>query len=87
MQMPDWFEHLTTDVLSFAPPVRHFGQCWADSTSDNTNQVVLGTSKAGIYNVMITAKRNDICGTTMCPQEVEYIPEEAEEGEPPFPTV
>ena len=49
--------------------------CWADRDADDANKVILGTSKAGVYNVMITAKRSDICATTMCPQEVEYIPE------------
>jgi hypothetical protein len=85
--MPAWFKHLSTDVLCFASPVRHFGLCWADQDADDANKVILGTSKAGVYNVMITAKRSDICATTMCPQEVEYIPEKPEDPPPPFPPV
>ena len=85
--MPAWFKHLSTDVLCFASPVRHFGLCWADRDADDANKVILGTSRAGVYNVMITAKRSDICATTMCPQEVEYIPEKPEDPPPPFPPV
>ena len=87
IELPAWFKHVSTSVLCFASPVRHFGLCWADQDSDDANQIILGTSKAGIYNVMITAKRNDICATTMCPQEVEYTPKELEDPPPPFPAV
>ena len=75
--MPAWFEHLSTDVLCFASPVRHFGLCWADRDADDTNKIIL----------MITAKRSDICATTMRPQEVEYIPEKLKDPTPPFPPV
>ncbi len=78
ISMPSWFKHLTIDVLCFASPVRHFGLCWADLDSDDANQIILGTSKAGMYNVMITAKRNDHCATQVCPQEVEFTPPPAE---------
>ena len=83
----DWFKHLAADVLCFASPVRHFGLCWADQDADDANQIILGTSRAGFYNVMITAKRNDTCATTMCPQEVEYIPKEPVNPSSPFPPV
>ena len=81
IQMPDWFKHLATNVLCVASPVRHFGLCWADLDNNDSNCIILGTSKAGICNVIVTAKCNDMCATTMCPQEVEYKPEPPEEGE------
>ena len=87
IQMPDYFKHLATNVMCVASPVRHFGLCWADSNSADSNQITLGTSKAGKYTVIITAKRNDMCATTMCPQVVEYIPAEELPGEEPFPTI
>ncbi len=34
----------------------------------------LNVSKGGVYNIMVTADRADVCATTMCPQEVEYVP-------------
>ena len=86
IQMPDYFKHLATNVMCVASPVRHFGLCWADLDNNDSNCIILGTSRAGIYNVILTAKRNDICATTMCPQEVEYQPAEELPGEEPFPT-
>ena len=76
IQMPDYFKHLATNVMCVASPVRHFGRCWADLDNNDSNCIILGTSRAGIYNVILTAKRKDICATTMCPQEVEYQPAE-----------
>ena len=87
IQMPDWFKHLATDVMCVASPVRHFGLCWADQDTEDANKIILGTSKDGLYTVIITGKRNDICATTMCPQEVEFIPTSPAEGNAPFPTV
>ena len=82
--MPSWFKHLCSGVMCFASPVRHFGSCWADLDADDANTIVLGTSKAGLYNVLVTAKRNDHCATMMCPQEVEYtMPAAADELTPP----
>ena len=82
--MPSWFKHLCSGVMCFASPVRHFGLCWADLDADDANTIVLGTSKAGCYNVLVTAKRKDHCATMMCPQEVEYTttPAAAKENTP-----
>jgi len=87
IQMPDYFKHLATNVMCVASPVRHFGLCWADLSSEDSNQITVGTSKAGKYTVIITAKRSDMCATTMCPQVVEYIPAEELPREEPFPTI
>ena len=83
--MPSWFKYLCANVQCFASPVRHFGLCWADLDEDDGNSVILGTSKAGIYNVMITAKRNDRCATMMCPQQIEYTRAQAEATTTPPP--
>ena len=82
--MPSWFKHLCTNVMCYASPVRHFGLCWADLDADDDNSVILGTSKAGVYNVLVTTKRNDHCARMMCPQEIEYeVPEVPEVSEVP----
>ena len=73
ISLPSWYAHLCADTMCFACPVRHFGSCWADLDEDGT--VVLQCSKAGRYNVLISARRKDHCATQMCPQDVEYISE------------
>ena len=86
LQMPSFFKHLCTDVLCFSSPVHHFGLTWAAQDEDDGNQIIVGASRDGIYNVLVTARRNDECATTMCPQEVEYIPAQPDDsGESPFP--
>ena len=67
--MPDWFKHLTKNVIVFVTPFKHFGSGWGECV-DNTLHV--HTSTKGHWNVLITASRNDHCATTQCPQEVEY---------------
>jgi hypothetical protein len=74
LQMPEFFKHLTSHVMCVASPVRHFGLCWADLDTEDANRILLGTSRAGLYTVIITARRKDHCAAT-CPQEVEFIPD------------
>ena len=71
--MPDWFKHLTKDVIVFVTPFKHFGSAWGECV-DNTLHI--HTTTKGQWNVLITASRKDHCATNMCPQEVEHIPEE-----------
>ena len=73
IQMPDWFKHLVRDVMCFTSNVRHLGSSWADLSQDDPNKIILETSKAGIYNVMITARGNNEC--LNCPTDVECIKE------------
>ncbi len=80
--MPSWFEFLCKDVICYSSPAgHHFGLSWAAQDKDEPNQIVVGASKEGTYNVLITASRNDHCATKVCPQEVEYcvVPEIIEE--------
>ena len=84
LTMPDWFKLLAKNVLVFVSPFRHFGNAWAAQSEADGNVIEVATSKAGAYNVLVTADRADKCATTMCPQEVEYFPTQ-EEGPPPFP--
>jgi len=86
LEMPEFFKHLASHVMCVASPVRHFGLCWADLDFEDANRVVLGTSKAGLYTVLVTARRKDHCALHMCPQEVEFIPVPPEEGAPAFPS-
>ena len=85
--MPDWFQHLAKDVICYSSPAgHHFGLSWAEQDRENPNQIAVGVSKDGIYNVLVTAARADHCAMTMCPQEVEYIPTAPEAAPQPFPT-
>ena len=73
--MPDWFKHLTKDVIVFVTPFKHFGSAWGECVD---NILHVHTSTKGKWNILITASRADVSATTICPQEVEYIPEEPE---------
>jgi hypothetical protein len=81
--MPDWFSHLTKGVIVQVTPYQHFGSAWGECTG---NTIELHATTLGKWHVLITACRKDECATTMCPQDVEYIPEEPEDPPPPFPT-
>ena len=67
--MPDWFKHLTKDVIVFVTPFKHFGSGWGECVD---NELQVHTTTKGLWNILITASRNDHCATMMCPQEVEY---------------
>ena len=84
--MPSWFAWLARNVLIFSNGFKHHGTCWGEQDELDPCVIHLNVSKGGIYNIMVTADRNDVCATTMCPQVVEYIPAEELPGEEPFPT-
>ena len=73
--------------MVFATGYKHIGLAWGEQDSTDSCVIHITVSKGGIYNIMVTADRNDMCATSMCPQEVEYIPEEPEDSPPPFPPV
>jgi len=86
LEMPEFFKHLASHVMCVASPVRHFGLCWADLDAD-AGKVVLGTSKAGLYTVLITARRKDHCALHTCPREVEFVPTPPSDADiPNFPS-
>ena len=71
IQMPDWFEYLAGEVQCFSSPAgRHFGLSWAERDANDPNLIQVGCSKAGSYNVLITAARMDHCALHMCEREV-----------------
>jgi hypothetical protein len=80
--MPDWFSYLVKDVIVMVTPYQHFGSAWGEC---NRNTIELHATTLGKWHVLIMGARNDTCATTMCPQEVEYIPKEPEAGESLFP--
>jgi hypothetical protein len=84
VMMPGWFPHLATNVMVFVSPVKHFGQAWGEQDSIDPSVIQVTVSKGGVYNVMITADRNDMCARE-CPQETEYIPAVELPGEAAFP--
>mgnify|MGYP006130752237 CR=1 FL=1 len=84
--MPSWFAWLAKDVQVFANGFRHHGTAWGEQDELDPCVIHLNVSKGGTYNVLIVADRADVCATSMCPQEVEYIPAVELPSEPPFPT-
>jgi hypothetical protein len=76
--MPDWFAPLAKNVMCFATPFKHFGAAWGEQDELDPCVIHIHCSRGGLFNILITADRNDICATQMCPQEVEFeeqIPE------------
>ena len=73
--MLSWFGWLAKDVMVFCNGFRHHGTAWGERDELDPCVIHLNVSKGGIYNIMVTADRNDVCATTMCPQQIEYIPE------------
>jgi hypothetical protein len=84
--MPSWFAWLAKDVQVFANGFRHHGTAWGEQDELDPCVIHLNVSKGGIYNVLVVADRADVCATSMCPQETEYIPAVELPGEAPFPT-
>jgi len=84
--MPSWFGWLAKNVLIFCNGFKHHGTAWGEQDELDPCVLHITVSKGGIYNIMVVADRNDVCATTMCPQDVEYTPEVQPEPSPPFPT-
>ena len=74
LTLPAWFKLLAKNALIFASPFQHFGNAWGKVGEEDGNTIEIHTSRGGAYNVLIVADRADMCATTMCPQEVEFIP-------------
>ena len=72
--MPKWFAWLARNVMVFSTGVRHHGTAWGLQDELDPCVLHLNVSRGGAYNLMICADRADKCATTMCPQEVEYLP-------------
>ena len=84
--MPSWFGWLAKNVLIFCNGFKHHGTAWEEQDELDPCVLHITVSKGGIYNIMVVADRNDVCATTMCPQDVEYTPEAQPEPPLPFPT-
>ena len=72
--MPTYFGWLAKNVMIFSTGVKHHGTAWGEQDALDPCVLHLTVSRGGSYNVMIVADRADTCATTMCPQEVEYLP-------------
>jgi len=81
-EMPDWFEHLSKDVIVMVTPYQHFGSGWGEAEG---NTIEIHVTTLGKWHVLITAQRADHCATTMCPQEIEYIPAEPNDNNSGLP--
>eukprot|EP00973_Karenia_brevis_P048569 6743249-Karenia_brevis.AAC.1 len=84
--MPDWFQHLAKNVMAFCSGCKNHGTAWGEQDELDANVIHITTSRGDIYNVMVTADRSDHCATTMCPQEVEYIPSPPQAAPQGFPS-
>ena len=72
--MRSYFGWLAKNVMIFSTGVKHHGTAWGEQDELDPCVLHLTVSRGGTYNVMVVADRADICATTMCPQEVEYLP-------------
>ena len=63
--MPSWFGWLAKNVMVFATGYKHFGLAWGEQDSIDSCVIHITVSKGGIYNIMVTADRNDMCATSM----------------------
>ena len=79
--MDSWFQHLATNVMVFVSPFKHFGQAWGKQDTLDPSVIQVTVSKGGVYNIMITADRNDACALE-CPGETEYLPVVELPGDP-----
>ena len=84
--MPSWFQFLAKNIMVFCNGFKHHGTAWGEQDELDPCVIHITTSKGGVYNIMITADRNDERATTMCPQEMEYIPSQPEASQEPFPS-
>ncbi len=72
VRMPRWFRFLATNVMVFCSGVRHMGTSWGAQDEQDRDLINVTTSRGGLFNVLITADRNDHCARNCCPQSVEY---------------
>jgi len=84
--LPSWFSWLAKNVQVFVNGFKHHGTAWGEQDELDPCIIRLNVSRGGTYNVLIVADRADICATSMCPQETEYIPAVELPSETPFPT-
>jgi hypothetical protein len=73
--MPDWFAWLAKNVTVFCNGFRHHGTAWGEQDSLDPCVLHINCSRGGVYNVLICAHRADLCATTMCSPDVEFLPE------------
>ena len=83
--LPDWFAWLAGDTHVHATGFQHFGLCWGERDQLDPCVLHLHVQRGGEYNVLVVADRADQCATTMCPQEVEYLPTPAQTPDDAFP--
>ena len=84
--MPSWFQYLAKNIMVFCNGCRHHGMAWGEQDELDPCVIHITTSKGGVYNIMVTADRADECATTMCPQEIEYVPSKPKASQESFPS-
>ena len=83
--MPSWFQYLAKNIMVFCNGFKHHGTAWGEQDELDPCVIHITTSKGGVYNIMVTADRADECATTMCPQEIEYLPTKPKASQEAFP--
>ncbi len=62
IEMPEsWFPHIVTSVCVHMTPYQHFGSGWGEVESDGYT-MKLHVSTLGMWHVLITGVKNDVCG-------------------------
>lgn len=56
LQLPDYFEHLNTNVDVWVNPHRHFGRAFGEVIAD---KLLVTCEKAGVYKALVIGTRND----------------------------
>ncbi len=75
LELPPYFALLNKNAMVFSNPCGHFGLSYGSVTG---NTVTVVTSKAGKYNILVCADRNDACCQNY--QDVVDAPVEEEEN-------
>ncbi len=84
--MPSWFQWLAKNVMVFCNGFKHHGTGWGEQDELDPCVIHITTSKGGVYNIMVMADRADVCATTMCDQQIEYVPRKPEPSQECFPS-
>ena len=69
--LPDFWQWLATDVMVFVNGVGHTGSGYGAADELDGAVIHVHVTKAGKYNLLICASRNDKCARA-CPQLAEY---------------
>ena len=65
LQEEPWFQYLAKHVIVFRNGFKHTGTAWGEQDELDPCVIHITCTRGGVYNIMVTADRNDECATTM----------------------